>query len=108
MQALLVFKARFFGAHLSGAGFISWGAQLGFKPFTAQGEALGSKFPPDCWSLQQGWISWQNCVPDSPTNFDERLPSFIQCTGVTQTAFRFFPEEVVLYYLQVWSVYGWR
>lgn len=27
MQALLVFKARFFGAHLSGAGFISWGAQ---------------------------------------------------------------------------------
>lgn len=62
-------------ADLSGTGLKHWGLNVGFKPFIALGETLDSKLLPGCWSLQWEWSSWQNCVPDSPTNFDDRLLS---------------------------------
>lgn len=51
------------------------GLNVGFNLVIALGENLGSKLIPGCWLLQWEWSSGQNCVPHSPTNFDERLLS---------------------------------
>lgn len=88
MQALLAFKGRCFGGlSLSIVGLKSWNADVGFIPYTLQGETWSCEFPHDYGLPQWGWDLCQDCVSASHIHFG--------CIGLAQLVVVFFKKIVV-------------
>lgn len=69
---------------------------VGYKPFSPRGEALGFEFPPDLGLPHWVW-GLGDCVLTFSTHFDMVSLLFAQCEGATLPVFRVFSEKSVPY-----------